>query len=75
MWNHFRLKRFFWIYILFFAPSYMFINILENRGKVLNDIQGMLQQCVLAHEWSNRAIDLYTVRKETVQALSALSLC
>ena len=28
----------------FFAPSYMFINILENRGKVLNDIQGMLQQ-------------------------------
>ena len=44
MWNHFRLKRFFWIYILFFAPSYMFINILENRGKVLNDIQGMLQQ-------------------------------
>ena len=44
MWNHFRLKRFFWIYILFFALSYMFINILENRGKVLNDIQGMLQQ-------------------------------
>ena len=37
-------KSFFWIYILFFALSYMFINILENRGKVLNDIQGMLQQ-------------------------------
>ena len=56
MWNHFRLKRFFWIYILFFAPSYMFINILENREKVLNDIQGMLQQMCFS-SWMEQPCD------------------